>query len=226
MAIAQTDEPTPQKPLRLWPGVVVVIVQWLLWFVVPVIAARSQTDCGDWRSRGRAGYRRVVGVLQPGALVRAPGRHRPDDRRGGRDTACPPQVDSERDDGDDVLLLRHPGPEPRLGRRGGGRPPPVCRTSPCGDGCGHPARLRSVDAPADRWHHRRRCAVRLALDADARGAAPGPSPQRTGPRAPSGAPGGSGSREDSRETTRGSSRRQAPRPCSGQAGVGFHRRRK
>lgn len=28
-------EPTPRKPLRVWPGVAVVIVQWLAWFVVP-----------------------------------------------------------------------------------------------------------------------------------------------------------------------------------------------
>ncbi|MGH9630467.1 MAG: hypothetical protein ACRD7E_19315, partial [Bryobacteraceae bacterium] len=37
MTTAQTEEPTRRKPLRLWPGVVIVIVQWLLWFVVPVI---------------------------------------------------------------------------------------------------------------------------------------------------------------------------------------------
>ncbi len=37
MAIVQTDEPTPRKPLRLWPGVVAVVVQWLGWFVLPVL---------------------------------------------------------------------------------------------------------------------------------------------------------------------------------------------
>jgi outer membrane protein assembly factor BamB len=37
MAIEQADQP-PRKPLRLWPAVVIVIVQWLLWFVVPVVA--------------------------------------------------------------------------------------------------------------------------------------------------------------------------------------------
>ncbi len=37
MTIAQTDEPAPQKPLRLWPGVVAVVLQWLAWFVVPIV---------------------------------------------------------------------------------------------------------------------------------------------------------------------------------------------
>ena len=31
----QIDELTPRKPLRLWPGVVVVVLQWLFWLVVP-----------------------------------------------------------------------------------------------------------------------------------------------------------------------------------------------
>ena len=36
MANAQTDEPTRQKPLRLWPGVVAVVLQWLARFGVPI----------------------------------------------------------------------------------------------------------------------------------------------------------------------------------------------
>ncbi len=34
---AQTDEPSQQKPLRLWPGVVIVALQWLARFVVPIL---------------------------------------------------------------------------------------------------------------------------------------------------------------------------------------------
>ena len=32
---SQTDKSTPRKPLRLWPGITIVILQWLLWFVIP-----------------------------------------------------------------------------------------------------------------------------------------------------------------------------------------------
>jgi outer membrane protein assembly factor BamB len=41
MAIAQTDVLPPRKPLRLWPGVVLVILQWLLRFGVPVVAPEA-----------------------------------------------------------------------------------------------------------------------------------------------------------------------------------------
>ena len=37
MATEQTDESTPQRSLRLWPGVIVVIMQWVARFVVPVV---------------------------------------------------------------------------------------------------------------------------------------------------------------------------------------------
>ncbi|MGH9908784.1 MAG: PQQ-binding-like beta-propeller repeat protein [Pyrinomonadaceae bacterium] len=38
---AQTDRPTPRKSLRLWPGVVIVILQWLAWFVVPLFGTQG-----------------------------------------------------------------------------------------------------------------------------------------------------------------------------------------
>ena len=40
-AALSTDEPTPRKPLRLWPGVVAVVLQWLLWFVLPIVAPEA-----------------------------------------------------------------------------------------------------------------------------------------------------------------------------------------
>src|ERR1039457_6396055 len=37
MATAQTDESTPEKPLRLWPGVVAVVLLGLVRFFVPIV---------------------------------------------------------------------------------------------------------------------------------------------------------------------------------------------
>jgi len=36
-ANAQADEPTRQMPLRLWPGVGIVVLQWLGRFGVPIV---------------------------------------------------------------------------------------------------------------------------------------------------------------------------------------------
>ncbi|MCK5470292.1 MAG: hypothetical protein KAI99_17335, partial [Cyclobacteriaceae bacterium] len=33
----KTAEPIQQKPLRLWPGIVLVILQWLVWFGIPIV---------------------------------------------------------------------------------------------------------------------------------------------------------------------------------------------
>jgi outer membrane protein assembly factor BamB len=38
MATTQISQPLNRKPLRLWPGVIAVTLQWLLWFVVPALA--------------------------------------------------------------------------------------------------------------------------------------------------------------------------------------------
>src|SRR5438876_952957 len=38
MHIPKIDQPILRKPLRLWPGVAAVVLQWLLWFVVPIVA--------------------------------------------------------------------------------------------------------------------------------------------------------------------------------------------
>ena len=39
MANAQTDESTPQKSLRLWLGVVAVVLQWLAFYVIPILVS-------------------------------------------------------------------------------------------------------------------------------------------------------------------------------------------
>ena len=42
MTNLHTNEPTRQ-PLRLWPGVIIVALQWLLRFVVPIIIPEALT---------------------------------------------------------------------------------------------------------------------------------------------------------------------------------------
>jgi outer membrane protein assembly factor BamB len=41
MSMAQTDVATPRKPLRLWPGVAAVAVQWLVGFGLPIFAPEA-----------------------------------------------------------------------------------------------------------------------------------------------------------------------------------------
>jgi outer membrane protein assembly factor BamB len=56
MTTAETDKPAPPKPLRLWPGVLVVALQWLAWLVVPIIFPE-------------AGFYAVLGGVFGGGLV-------------------------------------------------------------------------------------------------------------------------------------------------------------
>jgi hypothetical protein len=41
MATPRAAAPFPQKPLRLWPGVVMVVLQWLPWLVLPIVAPQA-----------------------------------------------------------------------------------------------------------------------------------------------------------------------------------------
>src|SRR5216684_5584564 len=46
MTIAQTNELTPRKPLRLWPAVVIAVVQLLVMFGGPVVAPDAGLPIG------------------------------------------------------------------------------------------------------------------------------------------------------------------------------------
>src|SRR6476620_9277521 len=41
MATTEIALPTLRKPLRLWPGIIAVVLQWLGWFLVPVILPQA-----------------------------------------------------------------------------------------------------------------------------------------------------------------------------------------
>ena len=41
MTISPAEELTPQKPLRLWPGVLAVMLQWLAMFVLPIVVPEA-----------------------------------------------------------------------------------------------------------------------------------------------------------------------------------------
>ena len=128
----------------------------------------------------RIGCPGVVGVLQPRPALRALGRARVHGCRSSRNSADPPPVDCGGNDGDDVQVLRHPGPLPSAGRLGGDQPPPHWRSQTRRAGRGHPGSLRVLGVGADRGHHRQwSFATRLALGEDSRAAAIGSYRRRT-----------------------------------------------
>jgi hypothetical protein len=168
------------------------------------------------RSRPRAGDRRLVALLQPGALARARGRARPDRRRCDRDTTGRSPVHRERAHGSDAAPLLRPGLQPRPGRLGRGQPPARGRTEDRGVSRQPPSGRRRVHAGAHRRGSRRGgLGSALAVDADGRGALAGANQRRAG-GAPAGGEGpgfasrGPGGRE-SGEGGFGSPGREGPR---------------
>ena len=179
-------------------------------------AMSSPSSCPDTRVCGmigaallRADRHPVVAALQPRTLVRAPGRDRPDDRRGVRGKVCRPPVDCRRRDGLLDLRPRDPDPERRPRRLGGGEPSSRPRSARRRGGRRRRARMPAVDADADRWHQRRReVGFPLAVDDDSRGPAPG-----SGRRGAQAAPAGSGAGGDIQAT--GSKPGRRPRQGAG-----------
>ena len=155
MAAAQSLEPPPRKPLRVWPGVAAVIVQWIGWFVAPVVlpdagmagmlaaVAMTLAIIVWWLFFSRAPWPERIGVIAlmvVAVFVTLRVVH---------------QSIAGRNDGADVADLRHYSAGPRTRRGSPGGPGPFgCRTLGV-DARGDRARVRRVHAAADRRHHGR-----------------------------------------------------------------------
>jgi hypothetical protein len=96
MTIAQTDAPRRRKPLRLWPGVVIVILQLLLGLSSPASCPIPRSSYGLFAPPA-ARWLVILWWLffSRAALVRALGRRRPDDRRDVRHQAHRGRVDCD-----------------------------------------------------------------------------------------------------------------------------------
>jgi hypothetical protein len=177
---------------------------------------RAQRDCRyAWQPGLRGGYHSVVAVLQPGAVVRAPGRSAPDHRGAVRDLAHPPCVACHRTGTIHVLLRAGaPDPGPRLRRVGGIHPWSLGRAPAHDDGGDHSDLSWSMGVRPDRWRHQRpQARLALALVTDSRGTALGPGRQRAGR-----ASGSSGSGDSGGDS--GDSGSNSGGPACGQAGPG------
>lgn len=179
MQLANTDEPTEQKLLRLWPGVAIVVLQWLGRFVVPVFVpdalfygvmgalAAGLAIVIWWVFFSRAPWSERLGAiaLMVVAVVGTPYFLDESVATGNIGMMFPIYVIP-------VLSLFFVVWAVSSRRLATG--------TPVGDdGRGHPARLRVVHPrPDGRQYHRPATRLRVAVDQDARGAAPGTGRQR------------------------------------------------
>ena len=127
MTNAHAGEPTARKPLRLWPGVVAVVLQWVA-FLLPRVAP----EAGLYGLLGAALFALVV-VLWWLFFSRAPWLERV-----GALVLMPLAVPAARllvhpyvaraGMGNMLYFFADPRPVPRARRLGGGHPPPLRRT--------------------------------------------------------------------------------------------------
>ena len=162
-----------RNPLRLWPGVAIVALQWLVTFGVPLVARDAEVF-----SLPIGLIAVIAGVLGGLAIViwwvffsRALWSERLGaiiliDLRGVCDEARRPRVDRGGGDGDVALHLVDPVPEPRPRRMGGGHAQFLQQYAARGAGRGHRARMRAVGAVTNSRGQRRGFRVPLAVDAD------------------------------------------------------------
>ena len=117
------------RSLRLWPGVLAVILQWLVMFGLPIVAP----DQGGTAIIGGVVFALLVVLwwlfFSRARLVGADRRDRPDGRGRGRDITSRSRVHRERDDGIHAVHLRRARVESRPRGRGGGQPRPLERAA-------------------------------------------------------------------------------------------------
>ena len=186
MSIPQADQPiapkpTHQKPIRLWPGIAAVVLQWLAWFVVPFFVPEAMiygmlvgVFCGLavivwWLFFSRAPWIERVGaiVLMVVAVIATKRIVHPSIAGGMMGMMLP------------VFSI----PVLSLALVGSRRWPAVVspRASARGNGRRHPARLRRIHVNPHRRHHRRApIRISMAVDQDSGRTAPGPGRRRAG----------------------------------------------
>ena len=181
-SLMDLEHSTPRKPLRLWPGVVIVALQWLVMFGLPIVAPEH-------------GGTAILGGFIGGLIVllwwlflsRARWMERlaaiaGDGRRRGRHSPSRSRVHSERDDGIHAVSLCRAAPEPWSCSVGRGQPRRVGQSPVRVDGRRNRARVRNVGTCAhQRCHRRRQVRFGMAVDANS-GATASRADRRRTPR--------------------------------------------
>src|ERR1039457_3850933 len=150
MALTQTGEGSRGRQLRLWPGVVAVVLQWLVRFGLPIVMPEAVAYAVI------SGFIGGLAVLVWWVFLSRVPRS---ERWGAVElmiaalAATPRILHKSIATGMMGMMfrrLRRSGTQPRVGRLGVGQPPPLRCTSTRDPGRGHPGCLRGLGAAAHR----------------------------------------------------------------------------